>query len=104
MHPADRLGSRKEDHELGEQRPDLEYRTILISQVREVGWNVAAANMPIEQQLSERDDRNSLGQGAMSKQRAGEVVRHRGAYGPANQLHPADELDALLRLFRRAER
>ena len=35
----------------------------------------------------------------MSKQRAGEVVRHRGGYGSASQLHPADELDALLRLF-----
>ena len=99
MHPAACLRPRKEDHRLGEWRPDLKHRAVLVSEVREERWNVAVANMPIEQQLSERDGRNSLGQGRMSKQRAGEVVRHRGAYGPANQLHPADELDGLLRLF-----
>ena len=64
--------------------------------VRKERGDIAIANMSIEQQLSQGDGRNIFGQGGPSKQRASEVVGNRSSDGPADQVHLADEIDALL--------
>ena len=45
--------------------------------------------------LPEGGNRYLLGKGVPSKQRAGDVVFDRIGYGTADQVHLADELDAL---------
>ena len=103
MHPAICLRSGQDDHGLGKRRPDLKHRPVLLCEVRKQRGNVAGANMPIEQHLAQGDCRNLLGQTGVSKHRAGQIVRDRSGDGPADQVHVADELDALLRLFVKLE-
>ena len=69
---------------------------MLFCEVCKERWKVAVANMWIEQQLTKWHGRIFLGQGRMSKQRAGVVVGDRIGNGPAYQIHLADELDAFL--------
>ena len=65
-------------------------------QVRKERGNVPVADMTIEQDLAQGDGRNLLGQCGAPKQGAGQVVGDRCSDGTADQVHGADELDALL--------
>ncbi len=98
MHPAVCLESGQEDHGRREGRADLEHRTVLLRKVSEERVQVAVSNMRVQQQLGQRNRRNLPGKGRTSKGRAGEVLRDRSGQGAADQVHLADELDALLRL------
>ena len=98
MHPAVSIGPRQEDHGLGKGRTNLEHRTISLREVSKKRGKVAAANIAVEQQLSQGNCGDPLGEGGASQQRAGEVIYDCIGYGTADQIHPADELDALLRL------
>ena len=98
VHPAVCLESGQEDHGLREGRADLEHRTVLLRKVPEERVQVAVSTMRVQQQLGQRNRRNLPGKGRTSKGWAGEVLRDRRGQGAADQVHLADELDALLRL------
>ena len=98
VHPAVRFGSGQENHGPGERRADLEHRAVLLREVPEERVQVAVPNMRVAQQPGQRNRRNLPGKGRALKGRAGEVLRDRSGQGAADQVHPADELDALLRL------
>ena len=76
----------------------LEHRAVLFREVREERGDVAGTNVSIEHQLAQRDGGDLLGEGGASKQWTGDVLGDRVGDGPADQVHPADRLDALLYL------
>ena len=98
VYPAVCLESGQEDHGIREGRADLEHRTVLLRKVPEERVQVAVSTMRVQQQLGQRNRRNLPGKGGTSKGWAGEVLRDRRGQGAADQVHLADELDALLRL------
>ena len=68
MHPAIRLCPCQDDHWLNEWRAQLEHGAILSRKVRKERGDVAAANMRIEQQLGQGDDRDFPGKAGAPKQ------------------------------------
>ena len=98
VHPAVCLESGQEDHGLREGRADLEHRTVLLRKAPEERVQVAVSNMRVHHQLGQRNRRDLPGKGGTLKGRAGEVLRDRSGQGAADQVHLADELDALFRL------
>ena len=96
MHPLICLRAAQEYHGFSKGRADLKHRPILLCKVRKEGEDVAFAEVWIKQQLAEGDSRNFLGQSRTSKQRSGEVVGDRSSDRSADQIHLADELNALL--------
>ena len=97
--PAVRLRPGEEGHRPGERRTDLEHRAVFLGQVREQRRHVAAPHMPAQQRPAQGDDGYCLEQRGPPEHRAGDIVLDRGGDRTADQVHPADGIDALLGLL-----
>ena len=99
VRPVVRLRPGQDVHRRPERRADLVDGTILPREVGEERGEVAVAQVAVEGDLPQRDGRDGLGEPGPPQQRAGDVVRYRLGDRPPDQVHPADEIDALLGLL-----